>query len=265
MFYNDFVDQGMSYTAARALTEDYFQEIVLTDVLPAYVGNREIGRYLHARTVNGQTVYTLSTPNFPDASFTPVEFSDGAYRFGHALVREMYHINDILPDTLDVDDNVDIFNLDAFGQGDLTGGGQLPGPEPSSTACALSSLAVCGVGDPAGHQITWRYFVPALSAEQAADGLPIDEASMSCTGATGVGDRPGPEAAGIRASTTPAPPRRRSRRRCSTCRRSRSPAAPTPPALCATGRATSSPGTSRVARSTGWPPARRSLRRCAAR
>ena len=196
VFYNDFIDQGMSYTAARALTEDYFQEIVLADVLPAYVGNREISRYLHSRTVSGRTVYTLDTPNFPDASFVPIEFSDGAYRFGHALVRERYHINDILPDTLDADDNVDIFNLDAFQQGDLTGGGQLPGPEPSSTACVLSSLAVCGVGDPAGHQITWRYFVPALSAEQASDGLPTDEASTGCTRATRGPGSPGTRGCG---------------------------------------------------------------------
>lgn len=37
-FYNNFVDRGFSYTQARQLTEDYYQEMVLTDVLPAYVG-----------------------------------------------------------------------------------------------------------------------------------------------------------------------------------------------------------------------------------
>ncbi len=45
-FYNDFIDQGDSYTQARQLTEDYYQEIVLTDVLPAFVGQRTINKYL---------------------------------------------------------------------------------------------------------------------------------------------------------------------------------------------------------------------------
>jgi hypothetical protein len=179
VFYNNFVDQGMSYAAARQLTEDYYQEIVLTDVLPAYVGDREISQYLHARTAFGRTVYSVSTPDFPDASFTPVEFSVGAYRFGHALVRQLYHINDILPDTLDVDDNVQIFNLDAFQQGDLTGGAELPGPQPRSHACVLSSTAVCGVGDPAGHQIAWKYFVPALSADPADPGINFARATQT--------------------------------------------------------------------------------------
>src|SRR5581483_9102899 len=46
-FYNDFVDRGDSYARARRLTEDYYQEIVLTDVLPAFVGRSTIDRYLH--------------------------------------------------------------------------------------------------------------------------------------------------------------------------------------------------------------------------
>jgi hypothetical protein len=186
-FYNHFVNRGTSYAQARRLTENYYQEIVLTDVLPHYVGWAEIHKYLHSRTVNGHTIYTVNTPNFPVGNFDPIEFSVGAYRFGHALVREEYHINDILPDSTDIDDNVDIFNLNAFQLGDLTGGGELPGPEPSSTACGVDDPvaieATCGLDDPAGHKIEWKYFVPALNAEQSADGLPIDMASTGCTGA----------------------------------------------------------------------------------
>ena len=44
---------------------------------------------------NGQV--NLNTPNFPSASFTPIKFSVGAYRFAHSLVRQEYHINDINP------------------------------------------------------------------------------------------------------------------------------------------------------------------------
>jgi len=194
-FYNDFVNQGMSYATARRWTENYYQEIVLNDVLPHYVGQAAIDRYLHSYTLAGRSFYTLNTPNFEAANFTPVEFSVGAYRFGHALVRQEYHINDILPDSTDIDDNVDIFNLDTFQAGDLTGGGQLPGPTPSSTGCGITEpnplQATCGLEDPAGHQIEWKYFAPALNSEQAADGLPIDEASTGCTGAANGRGSPG--------------------------------------------------------------------------
>ena len=41
-FYNNFVNRGDSYAKARQLTEDYYQEIVLTDVLPEFVGQSTI-------------------------------------------------------------------------------------------------------------------------------------------------------------------------------------------------------------------------------
>jgi hypothetical protein len=165
-FYNDFVNQGDSYGQARQLTEDYYQEIVLTDLLPAYVGHAEIGKYLQF----GHGHYQVSTPNFPHASYTPIEFSVGAYRFGHSLVRERYHINDIDPLTTDLDDNVAIFDLNNFQTGDLTGGGQLPGPTwRANPDC--TTLSTCTQPDPAGHQIQWKYFVPALDADPNDPGI----------------------------------------------------------------------------------------------
>jgi hypothetical protein len=167
-FYNDFIKQGDSYAQARQLTEDYYQEIVLTDVLPAYVGQSTIDRYLQFGR-NGTA--RLSTPNFPNAAFTPIEFTVGAYRFGHALVRQLYHINDIDPTApADIDDNVTIFDLDNFQSGDLSGGAPLPGPNLSG-ASSCASTTVCTQPDPAGHQIQWRYFVPALAADPADPGI----------------------------------------------------------------------------------------------
>ncbi len=75
------------------------------------------------------TAARVNTPNLPNANFTPIEFSVGAYRFGHALVRNNYHINDIFPTTTDIDDNVPIFNLSHFQSGDLSGGAPLPAPK----------------------------------------------------------------------------------------------------------------------------------------
>jgi hypothetical protein len=165
-FYNDFVDRGDSYAQARRLTEDYYQEIVLTDVLPAYVGQSTINRYLS--TKKGHV--TLSTPNLPSADFTPIEFSVGAYRFGHSLVRDNYHINDIFPTTEDIDDNVPIFDVANFQSGDLSGGGPLPGSNGATTT-TCTSTTLCGRPNPAGHQIQWKYFVPALDADPSDPGI----------------------------------------------------------------------------------------------
>jgi hypothetical protein len=164
-FYNDFVDQGMSYAQARHLTEDYYQEIVLTDVLPHFVGQSTIDKYLRF-TPDGTAI--VHTPDLPNANFTPIEFSVGAYRFGHSLVRNDYHINDILPPPgPDFDNNVPIFNDATFQTGDLTGGAPLQGPAADAAGnCeggAAQSTALCEL--PTNHQIEWKYFVPALNAD----------------------------------------------------------------------------------------------------
>ncbi|HXW79238.1 MAG TPA: peroxidase family protein, partial [Acidimicrobiales bacterium] len=166
-FYNDFVNQGDSYAQARQLTEDYYQEIVLTDVLPAFVGQSTINRYL---TFGFNDQAHVNTPNFPNANFTPIEFSVGAYRFGHSLVRNDYHINDIFPTTTDIDDNVPIFNLSSFQTGDLSGGAPLPAPNGATTT-TCTSTSLCEVPNPAGHQIEWKYFVPALNANPNDPGI----------------------------------------------------------------------------------------------
>lgn len=166
-FYNSFVNRGASYAQARQLTEEYYQEIVLTDVLPAYVGQSTINQYLRFGH-HGQA--TVQTPNFPTANFTPIEFSVGAYRFGHALVRENYHINDIAPLTTDIDDNVSIFDVNNFQTGDLSGGGPLPRPTLSGVS-TCTSTSLCTQPDPAGHQIQWKYFVPGLDADPNDGGI----------------------------------------------------------------------------------------------
>jgi hypothetical protein len=166
-FYNNFVNRGAGYAQARQLTEDYYQEIVLTDVLPAFVGQSTIDQYLRFGR-HGQA--DVETPNLRTANFTPIEFSVGAYRFGHALVRQNYHVNDIAPLTTDIDANVSIFDLNNFQTGDLSGGGPLPRPNLSGVStCTATSL--CTQPNPAGHQIQWKYFVPALNADPNDPGI----------------------------------------------------------------------------------------------
>jgi hypothetical protein len=166
-FYNDFVDKGDSYAQARHLTEEYYQEIVLTDVLPAYVGQSTIDKYL---TIGSHGNVTVNTPNLTNANFTPIEFSVGAYRFGHSLIRNNYHINDIFPTAADIDANVPIFDLNNFQTGDLSGGSPLPGPNGSDTT-TCTSTSLCNQPNPAGHQIQWKYFVPGLDANPNDPGI----------------------------------------------------------------------------------------------
>jgi hypothetical protein len=108
----------------------------------------------------------VHTPNFPNANFTPVEFSVGAYRFGHALVRNDYHVNDIKPKFIKIEDNISIFDLSNYQSGDLSGGGPLPGPNHSGVSTCTSD-SLCTQPNPVGHQIQWKYFVPALDANPA--------------------------------------------------------------------------------------------------
>jgi hypothetical protein len=167
-FYNDFVDRGMGYARARQLTEDYYQEIVLTDVLPAFVGQSTINKYL---MFGANGALQVNTPNLPNANFTPIEFSVGAYRFGHSLVRNDYHINDIFPPPgVDIDNNVAIFNLGSFQFGDLSGGAPLPAANGSTTT-TCTATTFCEVPSPAGHQIEWKYFVPELNANPNDPGI----------------------------------------------------------------------------------------------
>jgi hypothetical protein len=135
-------------------------------VLPSFVGQNTIDKYLS----HGANGFSVNTPNLPNANFTPIEFSVGAYRFGHALVRDNYHITDIFPTGADIDENLSIFDINHFQSGDLSGGGPLPtGNGATTTTCTATTL--CTQGSPASHQIIWRYFVPELDADPNDPGI----------------------------------------------------------------------------------------------
>ncbi|MBV8945667.1 MAG: hypothetical protein JOZ95_09610 [Solirubrobacterales bacterium] len=204
-FYNDLVDQGNSYAQARQLTEDYYQEIVLTDVLPAYVGQDTINKYL-SFAPDGQA--RVNTPNLPNANFTPIEFSVGAYRFGHSLVRQDYHINDIDPTTSDIDDNVAIFDVNTSNPVTCPAAARSPGP-----------------ASPADRRAP-----PRPSAPSPTRPATKSSGNTSCPAST--------PSRMIRASTSPARRKRPSAPRCSTSPPRRSRGAPTPFPRYATARAT---------------------------
>jgi hypothetical protein len=169
LFYNHFIDQGMNYTQARNLTVEYYKLAIFTQMLPDFVTDTSyINDYLtpaFGTASNGQ--YTINTPNL-DGKFMPVEFSVGAYRFGHSLVRNVYHINDQDPQVGvgPYQVNVPIFDVNAFQIGDLSGGAPLEGPVQAAAGnCESTSPLQVGLlcEQPASHQIQWKDFFKTLN------------------------------------------------------------------------------------------------------
>ena len=73
------------FDRARQLVRWHYQWIVLHEFLPLTVGDELMSELLKS----GPKVC-----RFEDRPFIPVEFSDAAYRFGHAQIRDKYDVND---------------------------------------------------------------------------------------------------------------------------------------------------------------------------
>jgi hypothetical protein len=140
-FHNRLVDDNPSWSEQRARDTEisYWQWVALHDLLPHFVGQDRVDALMR-----GGGHGNPDTPLFKHATFTPVEFSVAAYRFGHSIVRKAYNLND--DPATGVARKVQVFNLNpAVDQ--LFGGRQLP----------------------AAHQIFWGYFVPKLDDDGADD------------------------------------------------------------------------------------------------
>lgn len=174
LLYNHFIDQGMTYAQARALTVGYYQLDIFTQMLPDFVTNTSyINDYITPAFGTSTTgTYTITTPDDPTTRI-PVEFSVGAYRFGHSLVRNVYHINDANPQVgegPDVDQvNVPIFDVNNFQTGDLSGGAPLQGPVQSSEGFCMNPMQTTLLcQQPTSHQITWKEFFKTLNCGGAS-------------------------------------------------------------------------------------------------
>ena len=71
------------FEKARELTRWHYQWIVLTEILPNFVGQPMVDNILR----NGRRFYRPSVPQIP------VEFQGAAYRFGHTMIRPSYRAN----------------------------------------------------------------------------------------------------------------------------------------------------------------------------
>jgi hypothetical protein len=78
------VEASEVFGRAAQMVRWHYQWIVLHEFLPLNVGNKLIDELLES----GPKVCLFS-----GKAFIPVEFSDGAYRFGHAQIRSNYNVN----------------------------------------------------------------------------------------------------------------------------------------------------------------------------
>lgn len=83
--HNALVDAGHDHAGARRILRQHYQWIVLHDFLPRIADPRVVQSVLR----DGNRHFRTARNRF----FMPLEFTVGAYRFGHSMVRESYDFN----------------------------------------------------------------------------------------------------------------------------------------------------------------------------
>jgi hypothetical protein len=122
------------FQEAQRLVRWHYQWIVKHDFLPRIVGDE---------LANAEPVHFKWKPG--EGPFMPVEFSVGAYRFGHSMVRNDYKLNDARP-------NMPILRARSKFGPTLAGFRRLP----------------------AGLGIEWKHFFPLDTSTTAQRGMRID-------------------------------------------------------------------------------------------
>jgi len=87
------------FKEAQRRTRWYYQWVVIKDFLVRLCGPQTISRMLNQTQGNSNEPYegpNLKIYNYKHNPFMPVEFSGGAYRLGHTMVRDGYNLSDKL-------------------------------------------------------------------------------------------------------------------------------------------------------------------------
>ncbi|WP_298584713.1 heme peroxidase family protein [uncultured Kocuria sp.] len=93
--HNRFVDSGESFEEAQRLLRWHFQWLIVHDFLPHVVGRPLVQSMLSAGRSGSVAVdRRFYKPGNPSRPMMPIEYSVGAYRFGHSMVRAEYEMND---------------------------------------------------------------------------------------------------------------------------------------------------------------------------
>ena len=93
--HNRFVDSGASFEEAQRLLRWHFQWLIVHDFLPHVVGRPLVQSMLTVGRKGPVAVdRRFYKPGNPARPMMPIEYSVGAYRFGHSMVRAEYEMND---------------------------------------------------------------------------------------------------------------------------------------------------------------------------
>jgi hypothetical protein len=94
-FHNRLVASGSSFVQAQRLTRWHFQWLIVHDFLPRIVGKSLLQSMLKTR--KGRIVgvdLRFYRPGNRRRPMMPIEYSVGAYRFGHSMIRAEYEMTD---------------------------------------------------------------------------------------------------------------------------------------------------------------------------
>ena len=90
---------GSTFQEAQRLARWHYQWLVLEWFLPKICDQEVLGQLVRKEPVDGGTCRSIKPRRFYDPQvrpYIPVEWSVAAYRFGHSLIRQKYHLNPTL-------------------------------------------------------------------------------------------------------------------------------------------------------------------------
>jgi hypothetical protein len=103
-FHNKIVDilgEDVSFAEIQQEVRWHYQWVVLHDFLPTIVGQDKIYEILPHLKSAKSTIYEMKPRinfyHWRNSIYMPVEFSVGAYRFGHSMIRPIYRLNANIP------------------------------------------------------------------------------------------------------------------------------------------------------------------------
>jgi hypothetical protein len=93
-FHNKLMDSGMSFAQAQQTMRWTYQRLIVEEFLTRICGPELIRSMLYTRGQGTAVDMKFYKPRNRTRPMMPIEYSAGAYRFGHSMVRPEYEMND---------------------------------------------------------------------------------------------------------------------------------------------------------------------------
>lgn len=92
--HNSFMAGGASFSDAQRLTRWHYQWVVVNDYLPHMVGPELVRSLVVSSRGRLRSAGTSYKPQNVNRPMMPIEFSVGAYRLGHSMIRAEYEVHE---------------------------------------------------------------------------------------------------------------------------------------------------------------------------